>query len=72
MTEASARPRSEGTDGRSTPPRLSLTKDMTGFYYSFGQKQTRGGLYPRADEALPPEAAGRLRTFLDSGESPEG
>ncbi len=29
-------------------------------------------LYPRADEVLAPEAAGRLRAFLDSGEVPEG
>lgn len=29
-------------------------------------------LYPRADEVLPPEGAGRLRAFLDSGESPQG
>jgi regulator of cell morphogenesis and NO signaling len=29
-------------------------------------------LYPRADDALPPAAAGRLRTFLGSGELPEG
>ena len=29
-------------------------------------------LYPRADDALPPAAAGRLRVFLGSGELPEG
>jgi regulator of cell morphogenesis and NO signaling len=29
-------------------------------------------LYPRADDALPPAAAGRLRAFLGSGELPEG
>ncbi|MGH3208315.1 MAG: hemerythrin domain-containing protein [Trebonia sp.] len=29
-------------------------------------------LYPRADDVLPPEAAERLRAFLDSGVLPEG
>ncbi len=29
-------------------------------------------LYPRADDALPPAAAERLRAFLGSGELPEG
>lgn len=29
-------------------------------------------LYPRADDALPPAAAERLRAFLRSGELPEG
>ncbi len=29
-------------------------------------------LYPRADDVLPPVAAGRLRAFLGSGELPEG
>jgi iron-sulfur cluster repair protein YtfE (RIC family) len=29
-------------------------------------------LYPRADDARPPPAAGRLRAFLGSGELPEG
>jgi regulator of cell morphogenesis and NO signaling len=29
-------------------------------------------LYPRADDALPPAAAGRLRAFLGTGELPEG
>ncbi len=29
-------------------------------------------LYPRADDALPAAAAGRLRAFLGSGELPEG
>ncbi len=29
-------------------------------------------LYPRADDALPPVAAGRLLAFLGSGELPEG
>lgn len=29
-------------------------------------------LYPRADDTLPPEAAGRLQAFLGSGELPEG
>ena len=29
-------------------------------------------LYPRADDVLPPAAAGRLRAFLGSGELPEG
>jgi regulator of cell morphogenesis and NO signaling len=29
-------------------------------------------LYPQADDALPPAAAGRLRAFLGSGELPEG
>ena len=29
-------------------------------------------LYPRADDALPPAAAGRLRAFLGSAELPEG
>jgi regulator of cell morphogenesis and NO signaling len=29
-------------------------------------------LYPRADDALPPAAAGRLRAFLGCGELPEG
>jgi regulator of cell morphogenesis and NO signaling len=29
-------------------------------------------LYPRADELLPTTAADRLRSFLDSGEMPEG
>jgi regulator of cell morphogenesis and NO signaling len=29
-------------------------------------------LYPRADDVLPPAAAGRLRSFSDSGELPEG
>lgn len=29
-------------------------------------------LYPRADDALPPAAASRLRAFLGSGELPEG
>jgi regulator of cell morphogenesis and NO signaling len=29
-------------------------------------------LYPRADEVLPPAAAGQLRAFLGSGELPEG
>jgi regulator of cell morphogenesis and NO signaling len=29
-------------------------------------------LYPRADDALPPAAASRLRAFLGNGEVPEG
>ena len=29
-------------------------------------------LYPRADDVLPPAAAGRLRAFLGPGELPEG
>lgn len=29
-------------------------------------------LYPRADDVLPPAAAGRLRAFLSTGELPEG
>jgi hypothetical protein len=29
-------------------------------------------LYPRADDALPAAAAGRLRAFLSSAELPEG
>jgi regulator of cell morphogenesis and NO signaling len=29
-------------------------------------------LYPRADDTLPPAAAGRLRAFLGSGDMPEG
>jgi len=49
----------------------SLMRQLTSYLLHHNLKEEKI-LYPRADEALPPSAAGRLRTFLDSGESPDG
>jgi len=50
---------------------LALCKRMTVQLLHHNLKEEKI-LYPRADEALPAAAAGRLRAFLGSGELPGG
>ncbi len=51
--------------------RLVLCRQLTVRLLHHNLKEEKV-LYPRADDALPPAAAGRLRAFLGSGELPEG
>ncbi len=51
--------------------RLTLCRQLTVRLLHHNLKEEKV-LYPRADEALPPAAAGRLRVFLGSGKLPEG
>ena len=51
--------------------RLVLCRQLTVRLLHHNLKEEKV-LYPRADDALPPAAADRLRAFLGSGELPEG
>jgi iron-sulfur cluster repair protein YtfE (RIC family) len=57
--------------GLGTGTGLVLCRQLTVRLLHHNLKEERV-LYPRADDALPPAAASRLRAFLDSGELPEG
>ncbi|HET9080507.1 MAG TPA: hemerythrin domain-containing protein [Trebonia sp.] len=46
-------------------------RQLTSYLLHHNLKEERI-LYPRADEVLPGPAAGQLRAFLDSGDSPKG
>lgn len=54
-----------------TGPGRALCRQLTAQLLHHNLKEERI-LYPRADDALPAAAAGRLRAFLDSGHLPEG
>lgn len=61
----------ERATGSGTGTGLALCKRMTVQLLHHNLKEEKI-LYPRADEALPAAAAGRLRAFLGSGELPGG
>jgi iron-sulfur cluster repair protein YtfE (RIC family) len=61
----------EGGLGTGTGAEPALCKRLTVQLLHHNLKEEKI-LYPRADDALPPVAAGRLRAFLGSGELPEG
>jgi regulator of cell morphogenesis and NO signaling len=50
---------------------LALCKRLTVLLLHHNLKEEKT-LYPRADDVLPPAAAGRLRAFLGTGELPDG
>jgi iron-sulfur cluster repair protein YtfE (RIC family) len=54
-----------------TDPGFRLCRQLTVQLLHHNLKEEKI-LYPRADDALPAPAAGRLRTFLSSAELPEG
>ncbi|MGH3279609.1 MAG: hemerythrin domain-containing protein [Trebonia sp.] len=46
-------------------------RQLTSYLLHHNMKEEKV-LYPRTDEVLPPAEADRLRTFLDSGQTPDG